>query len=137
MNQIRIGDTERDAAAAALGEHYAAGRLTKDEYDERIDGVWSARFHDDLRPLFADLPSRAPAASRPAPATQIPLGRPARRVPSLGPLVPALVIALVAIVVITGIPWLLFALFWVWVLGGFGHGGRRQHAYRSHCRQPG
>jgi dihydropyrimidinase len=30
--QLRIGDAERDSAATALGEHYAAGRLTKEEF---------------------------------------------------------------------------------------------------------
>ena len=39
-----------------LGEHYAVGRLTKDEFDERSDAVWSAKTRGDLAPLFADLP---------------------------------------------------------------------------------
>ena len=33
---LRIGDAEREAAAQALGEHYAVGRLTRDEYDESL-----------------------------------------------------------------------------------------------------
>jgi Domain of unknown function (DUF1707) len=28
---VRVGDADRDAAAAALGEHFAQGRLTLDE----------------------------------------------------------------------------------------------------------
>lgn len=52
----RIGDAERDAAVRALGEHYAAGRLTKEEYDERADTALRARTNSDLRPLFVDLP---------------------------------------------------------------------------------
>ena len=35
--ELRIGDAEREATISALGEHYAAGRLTKEEYDERSD----------------------------------------------------------------------------------------------------
>ena len=35
--ELRIGDDDREAAVTALGEHYAAGRLTKEEYDERAD----------------------------------------------------------------------------------------------------
>lgn len=52
----RIGDAERAASAAALGEHFAAGRLTREEYDERSTEVWSARTNADLRPMFLDLP---------------------------------------------------------------------------------
>jgi hypothetical protein len=54
--ELRIGDQERDAAVSALGEHYAAGRLTKEEYDERSEVAWKARTSSDLAPLFMDLP---------------------------------------------------------------------------------
>ena len=40
---LRIGDTEREQAAAALGEHYAQGRLTTEEHSERLDQAWAAR----------------------------------------------------------------------------------------------
>ena len=55
--ELRIGDAEREAAAAALGEHFASGRLTHEEYDERSARVWSARTNADLLPLFEDLPA--------------------------------------------------------------------------------
>jgi Domain of unknown function (DUF1707) len=61
--ELRIGDAEREAAVAALGEHYAAGRLTKDEYDERSAQAWEARTSSALWPLFAALPR--PEAPRP------------------------------------------------------------------------
>jgi hypothetical protein len=54
--EIRIGDAEREAAVSALGEHYAAGRLTKEEYDERAGIAWTAKTNSVLWPLFADLP---------------------------------------------------------------------------------
>ena len=60
--ELRIGDAEREAAVTALGEHYAAGRLTKDEYDERPRGLGRA---DGLRAVAA---VRRPAAVRGAPA---------------------------------------------------------------------
>jgi len=53
---LRIGDSEREAAANALGEHYATGRLSKEEYDERAAVVWDARTLAALQPVFADLP---------------------------------------------------------------------------------
>jgi hypothetical protein len=54
--ELRIGDDDREAAVTALGEHYAAGRLTKEEYDERSERAWEARTMSALTPLFADLP---------------------------------------------------------------------------------
>ena len=53
---LRIGDADRDRAVTALGDHFAAGRLTADEFDDRSSRAWQARTADDLAPLFADLP---------------------------------------------------------------------------------
>jgi hypothetical protein len=53
---LRIGDAERDAAAADLGEHYAAGRLTLDELNERLETVFAARTYGQLARVMADLP---------------------------------------------------------------------------------
>lgn len=62
---VRIGDAEREAAAATLSEHFAAGRLSRDELDERLDRAWTAKTASELDPLFADLPSdRTPARAR-------------------------------------------------------------------------
>jgi hypothetical protein len=63
--ELRIGDAEREAAVSALGEHYAAGRLNKEEYDERADRALAARTQMELFPLFADLP-RPQGPGRPA-----------------------------------------------------------------------
>jgi hypothetical protein len=56
---LRIGDAERDAAATDLGEHYAAGRLTLDELNERLDAVFAAKTHGQLTRIMADLPGPA------------------------------------------------------------------------------
>jgi hypothetical protein len=69
---LRIGDAERDAAAADLGEHYAAGRLTLDELNERLDAVFSAKTFGQLAKVMTDLPGlgRLPwhaAPGRPGP----------------------------------------------------------------------
>jgi hypothetical protein len=55
-HSLRIGDAERDAAATDLGEHYAAGRLTLDELNERLDAVFSSKTHGQLTRIMADLP---------------------------------------------------------------------------------
>ncbi|QUQ70883.1 hypothetical protein JJ691_86660 [Kutzneria sp. CA-103260] len=66
---MRIGDTEREQALAALGEHMSAGRLNIDEYGERSAKVTAARTHSELMELFTDLPAPKPgAAPKPQPA---------------------------------------------------------------------
>jgi hypothetical protein len=57
---FRVSDQQREAAAQLLREHFAAGRLTQDEFDERAQGAYSARTEPELDALLADLP-RLPA----------------------------------------------------------------------------
>jgi hypothetical protein len=54
---MRVGDAERDAAANDLREHFASGRLTQDELNERLDQTFAAKTRADLSGLFTDLPS--------------------------------------------------------------------------------
>lgn len=53
---LRIGDAERNRMTESLHEHYAQGRITQDELDERLDATLSAKTYADLRPITADLP---------------------------------------------------------------------------------
>jgi hypothetical protein len=62
----RVGDAEREQAASALGDHYAAGRLDHSEYSERLDAIWTARTRADLDILFHDLPRLAPQPAAPS-----------------------------------------------------------------------
>lgn len=58
---IRVSDAERDQAVAELGEHFQAGRLTPEEFDERSGHALQARTGRDLTALFGDLPRPAVA----------------------------------------------------------------------------
>jgi Domain of unknown function (DUF1707) len=49
---LRASDADRDRAAAILGAAYTEGRLSEDEYDDRLQGALSAR-------TYAPSPSRA------------------------------------------------------------------------------
>jgi hypothetical protein len=60
---MRVGDAEREAAAAELREHYASGRLTLEELNERVDKVFAAKTRGDLNALMTDLPSARPGWS--------------------------------------------------------------------------
>jgi hypothetical protein len=129
---LRIGDAEREGAAADLGEHYAQGRLTADEHAERLEQVWAARTRADLAPLFRDLPGGAYGVSAVAPREARPAPRwRARRLPV--PLFAAVpLLALVAVVMHA--PFLVFAALGIWFLargprrhwshGRMGHGCR-------------
>jgi hypothetical protein len=59
VHVLRIGDSEREAAAANLGDHYVAGRLTLDELHERLSDVFAARTAGQLWKVMADLPGTA------------------------------------------------------------------------------
>jgi hypothetical protein len=70
---LRASDDDRSAVATALGEHMAAGRLTLDEYEERLTRVYETRTLGGLATLTADLPTLTPAPpSAPAPAPSRP-----------------------------------------------------------------
>ena len=110
MIDTRIGDAEREEAAARLGDNFAHGRLDHEEFNERLDAIWSARTRADLDQLFWDLPrpARTLSAAQPAPL--------ARR--GIPPLLPILVIAVLAgTALVQNAPWvLLIAALWFVVL---------------------
>jgi uncharacterized protein DUF1707 len=100
--ELRIGTAEREQAASDLGEHLAAGRLSTEEFDERVQQAWAARTASDLEPLFRDLPDLHPAPTPPR-----------RR--DLRPLF--IVLTIVAVVVWVALlrvpPFFIFPLFWI------------------------
>lgn len=122
--ELRIGDREREAAAAALGEHFVEGRITREEYDERSAVVWSARTEADLRPVFADLPGPHHARLGHArPAMAAPRTARPRRTPQPAPaggfrlpLLPVFLIVIGMVVLLDGWPVLLLAAVFWWVV---------------------
>jgi len=63
-SNIRVGDADRDATATQLREHYAAGRLTLDELNERLEQTFAARTGTDLNAVMRDLPPLGGAWAR-------------------------------------------------------------------------
>jgi hypothetical protein len=117
---LRISDADRDRAAAALGEHFARGRLTADEHAERLDAIWTARTGADLAPMFADLPRLAPPPVRHDYRPSRTSGRPWWRGV---PILPAAAV-LVALSMVTDLP------FWILIFVLLCHPFRR----RPHVR---
>ena len=70
--RLRAADTDRERVADLLQRHTAAGRLSLDEYEQRVAGAWQARTVGELAALTADLPADQPnpgAGHRPPVAT--------------------------------------------------------------------
>jgi len=111
-DELRLSDADRDEAIDRLSEHYAAGRLDKDEFDERSDAVWTAKTGADLAPVFADLEplhrSRRPYAGPYAGPFSGPFGPWGRRRWFGVPFLPVLWV-LVVLTVLTHVPFVLLA----------------------------
>jgi hypothetical protein len=137
--RIRASDADRDRVTSLLREHHAAGRLTAEEFHERMDRALEARTLGELDELMADLPAidlyQLPDASlRRAPPhlgqSLLPAdsggGSPARFAPGTVAMgvwaaVTSALIAIWAVAAVVGggtwFPWwALIALPWIWAI---------------------
>ena len=55
-HDLRIGDADREATAASLGEHFAQGRLTLEELITRLDIAFTATMRSEIAQTTWDLP---------------------------------------------------------------------------------
>jgi hypothetical protein len=129
--ELRIGDAERDAAVSVLGDHYAAGRITHEEFDQRSSQAYAARTNADLWPLFRDLPEigagsggavrrRVRGVSAVPVAPVDPHGRRWR-----GPFLPPFLLVVLALVLLAHLPWpFLLIAAWLWWGRRFRHWSR-------------
>lgn len=69
MPALRASDDEREQTVIALREHAVAGRLTLEEFTERMSAAYVARTSDALAELVRDLPSRSVPTSRRRPTS--------------------------------------------------------------------
>lgn len=121
--EVRAGDADRERVAESLRRHFADGRLTPEEFDERLSGAYTARTIGDLADLLADLPQDPPGYALPVPVSGSPVRR--RREPP-APRQVAWRASLATYVVICSICVFVWALtglgyFWpIWVIGPWG-----------------
>ena len=107
--ELRIGDRERAAAAERLSAHHAAGRLSVDELEQRLERANAAVYAPELDALEADLPRRTPVRRD--------FGPPFPARPALAPLAVALIALGVAGSIAAGhplVPLFLVAAFLLW-----------------------
>jgi hypothetical protein len=100
QSDLRASDAERERVVAFLREHSLAGRLTHEELEERIGAAYASVTIGDLERLIDDLPR----ARHPVPAQHPHPVRPQRPPRRHNGANPALVIAGVALLMITGLP---------------------------------
>jgi len=138
--RIRASDADRDRTTALLREHHAAGRLTAEEFADRMDKALGAKTVGELDELLADLPAidlyqlpdaslrRAPPRSGQSllPADPDRSARPVKFTPggvAIGAwgVVTAALVAIWAVTAVIGVGtwfpwWALVAIPWIWVV---------------------
>lgn len=57
MADLRVSDQDRDLAAQQLRDHFAVGRLSEDELNERVQRAYTAKTQQQLEDLLTDLPA--------------------------------------------------------------------------------
>lgn len=67
---MRASDADREAVADALRDAHAEGRLTLEEFEERLDRTLAAKTIGELAVVTKDLPARSAAIE--APTTPLP-----------------------------------------------------------------
>jgi DUF1707 SHOCT-like domain len=70
---MRASDADREIVRAVLADAYADGRLTREEYDDRLNTLYGSRTLGDLPALVTDLvaPDSPPTAPAPLPAADL------------------------------------------------------------------
>ena len=71
LHELRVSEDERDQAAGALAKFCGEGRLTLEEFSQRVEVVLAARTRGDIDRVMSDLPKGLdpPAYASPVPAT--------------------------------------------------------------------
>jgi hypothetical protein len=64
QQKMRASDRDRQHVVEQLRRALEDGRLTMEEYVERMEGAYQAATYGDLAPLCADLPASSPVISR-------------------------------------------------------------------------
>ena len=138
--RIRASDADRDRATSLLREHHAAGRLTAEEFHDRMDQALDAKTLGELDDLMADLPAidlyqlpdaslrRAPPRHGQSllPADPDGSGSPARFAPGTIAVgawaaVTSALVAIWAVAAVIGVGtwfpwWALIAIPWIWAV---------------------
>jgi len=64
--RMRAGDKDRQRVVEQLGKHFGEGRLTVEEFDERVVRAHGSVYLDELPALTVDLPGEPQQQRRPS-----------------------------------------------------------------------
>jgi Domain of unknown function (DUF1707) len=78
---IRASDADREVVVGTLREAYTVGRLSMDEFDERMTAAYASKTWGELRELTADLPVQ-PVLGADIPDRQLPAAVPVASLPA-------------------------------------------------------
>jgi hypothetical protein len=86
---IRASDADREVVVATLRDAFEVGRVTLEEFNERVSAAYASRTWGDLRKLTIDLPSQ-PILGSDVPGRRLPPAAglppfPSHRVPGAAP----------------------------------------------------
>jgi hypothetical protein len=132
-DDLRIADSDRERAIAQLSKHVGDGRLTLEEFEERVAEVYAARTDADLRPVFRGLPWYDDAPMRRRRSHTRPRIAVDEVIRSL------VMLAVVVCAAIAFGAWVLFIGFWILLprLGrGWNRHGRLHHVDHEQPRRP-
>lgn len=76
---LRVSDAEREQAVISLRDHLLAGRLTLDEFSDRVEAALGARVRGELARVQEDLPGISRSRRRPTRLTAALCGHVIRR----------------------------------------------------------
>jgi Domain of unknown function (DUF1707) len=112
---MRVSDAERNAVAEQLSKHYGDGRLTQQEFEERLHKAMNARTQGDFAGLFDDLPDLpdgdSPASvPKPPPVVRHRSGAPVFRLAFFAALIVLSVVAISHVIANTFFLWLVIAV---------------------------
>jgi hypothetical protein len=68
VSALLVSDSEREYTVGLLRGHWLSGRLTAEEFEQRVEEAWRARFAADLWQALRALPAPAPPPSFAQPA---------------------------------------------------------------------
>jgi Domain of unknown function (DUF1707) len=111
--EVRASDADRDTVLSGLSEHFQAGRLTAEEFEDRAGRALSARTWGELEDLLRDLPSTVTGPQAPV-AVASSAARPERPSGRGAPApIAALAVIGIAVAVSVGIAHSRWGLLWV------------------------
>ena len=100
MDDVLVSDADRNAVVRQLQRHTADGRLSIDEFTERVEETYRARTTSELQAVLRNLPRATPLVH--PTSYRAPAPPPRKRPPVVLPLVLGLMFLLVGLLVLAG-----------------------------------